>query len=84
VHMRAKAVETHAIGSATERAAMRAFARAMASARAYRRAVKLARFGAGVLARTGLRPGPVGAWTRYRELPAIARETFKEWWTKNR
>ena len=82
VHMRHKAVEARAAGTAVERAAMRAFVRAMANGRAYRRAVKLARFGSGVLARTGLRPGPIGAWARYREVPVVARETFKEWWSK--
>ena len=82
VHMRHKAIEARSTGTAAERAAMRFFARAMANARAYRRAVKLARFGSGIITSTGLRPGPVGAWARYRELPAIARETFKEWWAK--
>ena len=82
VHMRGKAVAAKAIGSAAERAAFRLWTNSMLSLRAYERATKLARFGAAVFAKVGWRPGPLAAWARHRETPALAAETFKEWWSK--
>jgi L-lactate dehydrogenase complex protein LldF len=82
VHMRAKAVESKAVGSGAERAAFALWARAMGSAGAYQRATRAARFGAGTFAKIGWKPGPLAAWARHREIPTMASETFKEWWSK--
>jgi len=80
VHMRARTVQAKAIGSGAERAAFSLWAGAMSSLPAYRRAAKVARFGADTFARVGWKPGPLAAWARHREIPPLARETFKEWW----
>ena len=80
VHMRAKAVDAKAVGSGVERAAFSLWASAMSSLPAYRRAAKLARFGSGIFAKIGWKPGPLAAWARHRETPPLARQTFKEWW----
>jgi L-lactate dehydrogenase complex protein LldF len=82
VHMRHKAVEAKAAGSAAERVAFSAWADAMSGLPAYRRATRLARSGVGALSKIGWRPGPLRAWAKHRDVPALARETFKEWWEK--
>ncbi|HZV80503.1 MAG TPA: lactate utilization protein B [Candidatus Binatus sp.] len=82
VYMRHKAVQRRAMGKGLERSAFRFWARAMSSLPAYKRAVRLARFGTAASARIGWKPGPLAAWTRYRDLPPIAAETFKEWWER--
>ncbi len=82
VHLRNKAVSEKAVGSGSERAAFGMWADAMSDAVKYRRATRLARTGAGVLAKLGWRPGPLGAWAKQREVPRLADETFKEWWEK--
>jgi L-lactate dehydrogenase complex protein LldF len=82
VHMRHKAVEAKAAASAAERVAFSAWADAMSSLPAYRRATRLARSGVGALSKIGWRPGPLRAWAKHRDVPALARETFKEWWEK--
>jgi L-lactate dehydrogenase complex protein LldF len=43
----------------------------------YERAQRMARLGNGPLARL---PGPLSGWTTMRELPAVPRETFRDWW----
>jgi L-lactate dehydrogenase complex protein LldF len=59
-----------------ERAAMRGLARIFGNVRLYERAQRLRR-----LARpAGALPGPLAAWTRTRDLPPVADETFREWW----
>lgn len=84
VHLRHKAVEAKAIGDAGERRAIDAWAKAMRSLPAYRRATGLARFGAGVLGALGLKPGPLAAWSRRRDIPRFAKQTFKEWWKRQK
>jgi L-lactate dehydrogenase complex protein LldF len=81
VHLRAKAVE--ATPSSAERASMRGAAWIFASPRRFRLATRLGRLAQRPFARAGtIRrvPGPLSAWTRTRDLPPLARESFREWW----
>jgi L-lactate dehydrogenase complex protein LldF len=66
-----------------ERLAMRGLARVFASRRAYEAAQRVARRGQGPFVSGGsLRhgPGPLGAWTGARDLPAVAPQSFRDWW----
>jgi L-lactate dehydrogenase complex protein LldF len=66
-----------------ERLAMRAVARVFASRRAYESAQRAARRGQGPFVRHGsIRqlPGPLGAWTSARDLPAVPPQSFRDWW----
>jgi L-lactate dehydrogenase complex protein LldF len=67
--------------SGAERATMRALARVFASERLYERAQRLARVGRPVAARV---PGPLARWSKTRDLPPVAPETFREWWSRER
>ncbi|MFF0154537.1 LutB/LldF family L-lactate oxidation iron-sulfur protein [Micromonospora sp. NPDC005203] len=85
VHLRQQAPHPLA-----ERAAMRVLAWVMRNPRRWAAALRLARTGAGPLGayrerRTGARtlrrlPWPASAWTRSRDLPLPAPQTFREWW----
>ena len=66
-----------------ERLAMQAVARVFASRRAYESAQRAARRGQGPFVRNGsIRqlPGPLGAWTSARDLPAMPSQSFRDWW----
>jgi L-lactate dehydrogenase complex protein LldF len=76
LHLRAQTSK-----SVAERTTMRALARVFANVRLYERAQRLARIGGGT---TRAFPGPVAQWTRTRELPPVAKETFREWWRRER
>jgi L-lactate dehydrogenase complex protein LldF len=76
LHLRARAPKR-----SDERALMRTLARIFADARRYERAQRLARIGGGA---ARLAPGPLRQWTRTRDLPPVAGETFREWWTRER
>ncbi len=70
-----------------EKLAMRGLYRAFASREGYERAQKLARAGSRPLARNGKLPrlpGPLAGWTMSRDLPAPARESFRDWWRRTR
>jgi L-lactate dehydrogenase complex protein LldF len=57
------------------------------SRRRYERAQKLARAAARPLVRRGRitrAPGPLAGWTSSRDLPAPAKESFREWWRRTR
>ncbi|MET7373316.1 LutB/LldF family L-lactate oxidation iron-sulfur protein [Micromonospora arida] len=85
VHLRQQAPHPPA-----ERATMRVLSWVMRSPRRWAAALRLARAGAGPLGayrerRTGARtlrrlPWPASAWTRSRDLPLPAPQTFREWW----
>ncbi|MET8043434.1 LutB/LldF family L-lactate oxidation iron-sulfur protein [Micromonospora sp. NPDC005215] len=85
VHLRQQAPHPLA-----ERATMRVLSWVMRSPRRWAAALRLARAGAGPLGayrerRTGARtlrwlPWPASAWTRSRDLPLPAPQTFREWW----
>jgi L-lactate dehydrogenase complex protein LldF len=79
LHLRAEVVaKTRAT---PERAVMRGVARALGSARRYERAQRIARF----LQRPARRlPGPLATWTRTRELKPLPKETFRDWWSRER
>jgi L-lactate dehydrogenase complex protein LldF len=79
LHLRAEVVRE--AGSRRERIVMRALARIFANPRRYARAQRLAR-----LVDRPLRhlPGPLAQWTRTRDLKPIPKETFREWWSRER
>ena len=82
VHLRGKAVENKGALD-PERAGMKAMALAFSTRARYERAQRLGRAAQRPLARGGkIRrlPGPLGAWTRSRDLPPVAAQTFREWW----
>jgi L-lactate dehydrogenase complex protein LldF len=64
-----------------ERATMRALARVFGNVRLYEKAQRVGRLG-GAPARRA--PGPLAQWTRTRDLPPVAKETFREWWRRER
>jgi L-lactate dehydrogenase complex protein LldF len=63
-----------------ERRAMRTLAWLFGDERRYRRAQRLAR----VLPARLVGRGPVSGWTQSRELPPVAAQTFREWWSERR
>ncbi|MCZ7375057.1 lactate utilization protein B [Micromonospora sp. WMMC250] len=87
VHLRQEAPHPPA-----ERAAMRVLSWVMRSPRRWAAALRLARIGAGPLGayrerRAGARtlrklPWPASAWTRSRDVPLPAPQTFREWWNQ--
>lgn len=55
------------------------------SPRGYRRSIRLARLAQRLYERRGRLqggPGLLGGWTRTRDMPPVARETFGEWWER--
>jgi L-lactate dehydrogenase complex protein LldF len=86
VHLRGRVVDSEP-GWKPEKAAMRAMYRAFSSRRAYERAQRAARLGSRPLGRRGRierLPWPLSGWTATRDLPAPPRETFREWWRRER
>jgi L-lactate dehydrogenase complex protein LldF len=83
IHLRSRVVKERG-APAGERLAMEAMARVFASRRRYEAAQRLARTGARPLARNGKierrLPGPLAGWTMSRDLPAPARQSFRDWW----
>jgi L-lactate dehydrogenase complex protein LldF len=75
LHLRARTPKP-----AAERVALSAAARMFAHPRAYRLAQRAGR----LLQRPARRVGPLRAWTRTRELPPLPRETFRDWWSRER
>jgi len=68
---------------AVENLAMKAAAMSFQSARRYEAAQRLARMGQKLFERDGeLRnlPGLAGGWTKFRDLRAIPKQSFREWW----
>ncbi len=64
-----------------ERIAMRSLARIFGNVRLYEWAQRLARAGEGPARRV---PGPLASWTQTRDLKPFAKETFREWWSRER
>jgi len=66
-----------------ERLAMRVLARTFASRRRYEAAQRAGRAGQWPFARRGRierLPGPLAAWTRARDMRAIPKQSFRQWW----
>jgi L-lactate dehydrogenase complex protein LldF len=60
---------------------MRGIARVFGSARRYELAQRFARLAQRPARRL---PGPLATWTRTRELKKFPKETFREWWSRER
>ncbi len=82
IHLRNKAVE-RGYAPFTERMAMKAVTFAMASGEGFSAAQKLARLGQKLFQHDenlqGL-PGMLAGWTKFRDLEAIPKQSFREWW----
>jgi iron-sulfur cluster protein len=86
VHLRSRVVESEPAWK-PEGVAMRAMFRAFSSRRAYERAQRAARLGSRPLARRGRierLPWPLSGWSSTRDLPEPPKETFREWWRRER
>ncbi|MGD0196784.1 MAG: LutB/LldF family L-lactate oxidation iron-sulfur protein [Solirubrobacteraceae bacterium] len=87
IHLRTR-INREVGGFGAEAAAMKLLAHTFARPGRYERAQRLARSLSRRLARDGWigrrLPGPLGAWTEVRELPAPAGQTFREWWRERR
>ncbi len=82
VHLRARTVREHG-GLDAERLALRALAHTFGTRGRYERAQRLARAAQRPLLRDGAirpLPGLLTGWTRARDLPPVAEQTFREWW----
>lgn len=82
VHLRGRIVREGG-GPAPERWAMEALGRVFASRRRYELAQRAVRRGGSALARGDhieRLPGPLRAWTTFRDFPAPPAETFRMWW----
>jgi len=91
VHLRGKAVDyKREKGSIKdklhpEHLGMQAAAKVFASAKNYERAQTLARVGQGVFAKDGYiesLPGYLSGWTKVRDIKAVPKESFRDWWRK--
>jgi L-lactate dehydrogenase complex protein LldF len=79
VHLRGRVVREQKSGLSVEALAMRGMAAAFGSRRRFEGAQRLARLGRGPLAKAAV-PG----WTAMRDLPEPPRETFRDWWRRER
>jgi len=86
IHLRRRIVEEKA-GHVTERIGMKAAAFAFEGSSRLSIVQKLARAAQWPFKRDdrlGKLPGPLGAWTDARDLPAVPAESFREWWKRTR
>jgi iron-sulfur cluster protein len=68
-----------------EKLTMRALFHTFSSRSRYERAQKLARLAARPFGeRISRAPGPLAGWTTSRDLPAPAKESFRDWWRRTR
>ena len=68
-----------------ENIAMKVLAKIFGSRSSYENAQELGKWGQLPLQREGYiewLPGMLGGWTEVRDLPAVPKETFREWWEK--
>ena len=82
LHGRAVVVQTQ--GQGLEGIVLRRLGRIFGSRRSYARAQRLGRRAQRLFVRRGwfrrFPPGPLRAWGRTRDLPAVPDQTFREWW----
>jgi L-lactate dehydrogenase complex protein LldF len=81
LHLRAEAVQ--AVGQRPEQVAMRSAGWVFEGRRRFALAQRLGRLVQRPFLRGGTirrLPGPLGAWTRTRDLHPLAGESFREWW----
>jgi L-lactate dehydrogenase complex protein LldF len=82
VHERAKVVARARVG--VEGRSLQILGRTFATRAGYERAQRLGRMFQRPVVRNGwithFPPGPLAAWGRSRDLPAVAPQTFREWW----
>jgi L-lactate dehydrogenase complex protein LldF len=87
VHLRGRVVRERG-GPAGERLAMEALGRVFSHRRRYEAAQRAARVASLPLSRDGRierrLPGPLRGWLAVRDLPAPPRETFRQWWERER
>jgi L-lactate dehydrogenase complex protein LldF len=76
LHLRARAPKAPA-----ERAVLGVLARVFREPRLFRAAQRLARI---VQRPARLAPGPLRVWARSREVPVLPRESFRDWWSRER
>ena len=82
VHERAKVVASSRMG--VEASSLKLLGRVFRSRLAYERAQRLGRLFQKPFTQAGwirrFPPGPLRAWGRSRDLPAVPAQTFREWW----
>ena len=81
IHLRRRIVEER--GSYLERLAMKGVALTFSDHRWFSRAQTVGRFLQRRFEKDGYvtsAPGPLGAWTRTRDLPAMPAQSFRQWW----
>ncbi|MGA2926725.1 MAG: LutB/LldF family L-lactate oxidation iron-sulfur protein [Solirubrobacteraceae bacterium] len=86
VHLRHQIAE-HKSRTAPERITMEAMARVFASRRLYEAAQRAGRLAQWPLARGGTitrLPGALNGWTSARDLRALPKQSFREWWRERR
>ena len=87
IHLRAEVVREHG-GPKGEAAAMSVLARTFQHRRRYEAAQKLAALGSRPLSKDGRiearLPGPLKGWTAVRDLPAVPKQSFRDWWRAER
>lgn len=72
---------------AATRQTYRLWARMWSTPGGYRTSIRMARWGQRFYVKNGLlrsAPGLMGGWFESRNMPPVARETFHEWWQRNR
>ena len=89
IHLRGKVVRNHQDNGGVkgkldpENVAMQAMAKTFSDRRLYEGAQRLALIGQWPLARSGTihrLPGKLSGWTATRDLKALPKETFRQWW----
>ena len=78
LHLRAEVVKR--AGSPAERFVMRALASIFGGRRRFAAAQRFGR----IAQRSGIRVGPLRRWTKTRDLPPAPKESFREWWDRER
>jgi L-lactate dehydrogenase complex protein LldF len=84
IHLRGRVVREQKRRTDPEKLMMGAVGKVFASQERYERAQRLARRGAGPLAKLPVRVGALAGWTEARELPEVPEQSFRDWWRAER